>query len=78
MGYYEVDWLLTLYVETERGQCSQLGGIVVESEAQCGWIGEASVDLEHTRGCFQAEDWTQENKRSGIALGERGWGRWWW
>ena len=39
-GQYEVDWLLTLYVETGRGQCSQLGGIVAGSEAQRKQIGE--------------------------------------
>ncbi|EJC99946.1 uncharacterized protein FOMMEDRAFT_159523 [Fomitiporia mediterranea MF3/22] len=32
-GYYEVDRLLTLYVE---GRCSQLGGIIVRSEARRG------------------------------------------
>ena len=46
-GQYEVDWLLTLYVETGRGQCSQLCGIVAGSEAQHEQIGKAKVGLKY-------------------------------
>ena len=73
--YHEVDLMLTLYVETGRGCCSQLAGVVAGSEAQHGHR-NGRLERDELQRCLlsrllQAEDWTGENKGSDLVL--NGW-----